>query len=168
MSFRINKVLTGAALALLSCLGVIHASSAAMYFEPRLETPINPNEPIRLGVTNQENIPRLAREVRGQITEMDGNRVTINVDDTDGRSRTYRIPEWAQEYYELQTGDRVIFLTRAGTVISIARIPEPPPPPVVQVRPAPRPTPPPPPAPLPPPAPRPAPPPPQAPVRGLW
>lgn len=163
MSLCDSKVFTSVTLALLACVGVVQASSAATYFEPRLETPVNPNEPIRLGVTNQDYIPRLAKDVRGTITEIDGNRVTIDVD---GTSRTYTIPEWAQERYKLENGSKVIFLTRAGTVISIARIIEPPPPPVVQVTPAPRPAPPAP-APLPPPAPRPAPPPP-APVRGLW
>jgi hypothetical protein len=182
MFFLNSKLLTGVA-SLVTCLAVAHpgiarplASQVDSQATPdALSAPVAPivgqvNRPPEEGVP-----PRPTDSVRGTITDIKGDKVTIELED--GETRTYSIAAENENRDGLEVGNEVVLTVARGFVLAVSnQVTEVEVAPVVIRREAPvqqpaaRPAPPPPPAPAPRPAPAPAPaaqPAPQ-PVRGMW
>lgn len=166
MSFYSSKLIVGASFSLLACLVAAHAGLA----DP-LNSPMNPTLS-QLNRPPGEDMPQVPTEtVRGKITRIGGDRITIETED--GDTETYAIPAEYENREGLEVGNEVILSVKLGVLVDYA-VPAPPPPArvirreTVQPRPTPTPTPAPRPAPTPAPRPAPAPAPAPQPIRGMW
>lgn len=184
MFFFNSRLLTGVA-SLVTCLAVAHPGTArplasqvgSQVASDALSAPVAPVPISQVNRPPEEGVPpRPTDSVRGTITDIKGDKVTIELED--GETRTYSIAAENENRDGLEVGNEVVLTVARGFVLAVSRqVTEVEVAPVVIRREAPvqqpaaRPAPPPPLAP----APRPAPPPPAPaaqpapqPVRGMW